>query len=134
MYIESTITYYLIGHWAKVKPKAEGHLVNLLSPQIMSLIPSSLTFSHDRLCKLWREFQPVRGRVYHDQYQYFGHISNHELQYPRATRQFCLRLYSSVQDPKDHLTRLVAAFDAINLRPIRPTKLSDNAVSSLLQL
>ena len=97
--------------------------------QIMSLLPGPLAFSHDRLRNVWEEFQPIRGRVCRNQYEILCYDSNHNLQYPRAARQFCLELYSSVQDPKNHLTKLVRSFDIINSRPLMQTTLSKSTVS-----
>ena len=65
-------------------------LMSKSAPSIMSLIPSPLTFSHDRLRKVWREFQPMRGTrgtsgiSTFDQYQKLGHDPNHSLQQPRT--------------------------------------------------
>ena len=97
----------------------------------MSLAPGPLTFSHERLRKVWRECQPVHGQRHHDHYQSFGHTSNHNLQQPHAARQFCLKLYSSVQDPRNHLTQIDSSFDPINLRPFMRTTVPESVVSSL---
>ena len=100
----------------------------------MSLAPGPLTFSHERLRKVWRDFQPVRGQSRYDHYKSFAQISKHDQQYPPAARKFCLKLYSSVQDPRYHLTELDSSFDPINLRPFFKTNLSESAVSSLLPI
>lgn len=99
----------------------------------MSLSPSPLTFSHDRLRNVWREFQPMRRPFRRNQYEILGHDSNHNLQYPRAARQFCLKLYSSVQDPRNHLAELIKLFDSIDLRPFMKTTLSESVVSYLFR-
>lgn len=98
----------------------------------MSLTPGPLTFSHDRLRKVWREGQAVRGRFHFDKYQYFKFDSNHNLQQPYLARQFCLKLYSGVQDPKNHLTELDSHFDPIIVSPFMKVSLSESVVSSFL--
>lgn len=100
----------------------------------MSLTPGPLTFSHDRLRKVWREGQAVRRRFRFDEYQSFEYDSNHNLKQPHSARQFCLKLYSGVQDPKNHLTELDSHFDPINLRPFMKTSLSESVVSPLLSI
>ena len=100
----------------------------------MSLIPGPLTFSHDRLCKVWRDHQVVRGALHRDYYKTFIHESNQNPQQPRAARKFCLKLYSSVQDPRNHLTELDSSFESINLRPFMKTALSESVVSSPLSI
>ena len=100
----------------------------------MSLAPGPLTFSHDRVRKVWRDFQHVRGEFHYDHYKSFAQISKHDLQYPPAARKFCLKLYSSVQDPRNHLIELDSSFDSINLRPFLKNDLSESAVSSLLPI
>ncbi len=98
----------------------------------MSLSPGPLTFSRDRLREVWREGQFVRGRFRIDGYQSFEYDSNHNLKYPRSARKFCLKLYSGVQDPKNHLTELDSHFDSISSRPFMKTSLSESVVSPLL--
>ena len=94
----------------------------------MALTPSPLTFSHDRLRRLWRGFEPVRmGWYYTDLKARLGDIQS-QLQCP-AAREFCLDLYSCVQDPRLHLDELDLSFGTINLRGFMKSKFSESAVS-----
>ena len=100
----------------------------------MSLAPGPFTFSRDRLRKLWREFQPVPGQFRYDHYTNLARISKSNPEYRPAARKFCLKLFSSVQDPKNHLTELDSSFNPIHLTPFMKTNLSESAVSHLLPI
>ena len=96
----------------------------------MSLTPGPFTFSHDRLRKVWRGGQVVLGRPSHyHQFQHFADNENHGVNAPRSARKFCLKLYSSVQNPDNHLQELDANFGPIDLRPFMQTRLSESVVS-----
>lgn len=95
----------------------------------MSLTPGPHTFSHERLRAVWRAGQHG-GSNYYEQYRYFVHNEEHKLDQPRAARQVCLRLYESVQDPRNHLAELDARFALFYVSPFFRTGFSESAVSS----
>ena len=96
----------------------------------MALLPSSSTFTLERLRKVWAAHQPVPGLHQRHRYEDFTHDENHKFKFPRKVKKFCLELYASVQEPENHLSELDRRFVAMNTTPFFRTKLSEGDVSS----
>lgn len=95
----------------------------------MALEPGPNTFSLERLRRIWRNGQPRLGQHYLDKYRHFNCDSGNRGEPPKAATRFCLTLFSSVQDPSDHISQLDASFDPLFLQPFLQMKLTETAVS-----
>ena len=100
----------------------------------MALTPGPSTFSLDRLRRTWRKGQPSQRQFHYDEYQHFSNISNTELANPKAATRFCQALFSSVQDPSDHILQLDTSFESFFLQPFPETKVTEAAVSPNFQM
>lgn len=100
----------------------------------MSLFPGPSTFSHDRLRKVWRAHQVVRGQYRYELYKDIAYRKHYTLEAPGAARKFCLELLSSVQEPRNHLSMLDQRFEFLDATYFYKTNLSEEVVSSLPQL
>lgn len=101
---------------------------------VVSLAPGLWTFSHDRVRKVLKRCQPERGRFYVHDYHSFQNNPDGHLRQPHLARKFCLKLYTSVQDSKNHLSELDFNFDSMNTRPFMQTAWSEDTVSPMLLL
>lgn len=104
----------------------------------MGLSPGPFTFLEDRLVEVLREGQIKRGtRPNHNDnvFRYYESDGS-SLAARQSARYFALKLYSTAQDPRSHLTQLDACFDRIiYLTRFSKSALSESTVSfpSLMQ-
>lgn len=99
----------------------------------MSLSPGPFTFLEGRLVDVLREGQIKRGtrpNHNHNVFRYYESDGS-SLAARQSARYFALKLYSTAQDPRSHLTQLDACFDRIiYLNRFSISALSESTVSS----
>lgn len=95
----------------------------------MALAPGPNTFSIERLRQIWRRDQPPQEQMDLMEYQRYRHNMDNKLADPQAAKQLCMSLFTSVQDPSKHISRLDATFESFFLRPFPQSKLAEKSVS-----
>ena len=96
----------------------------------MALHCGPKTFTLDRLRRLWKDDEPLLGNFPYEECQHLAYDSEHKLKYPEAAMRLCLDLFSSVQDPSNHLSQLDASLGPLFMRPFPKFELKETTVSS----